>query len=232
MEELIKKGLPGVDQDIIEKVIVKLKDLGMAVEEDCEYVEESFLTDILKPIQVKKLLSFFAKFCSERTAASQPVIYNVDFVESNNLLISKSPIPMQFSSSSDIHDSCANPSVPSDINDSCVNPSVPSTSQSFQFMQLINKNWAENFNVPWDLFPKEVLEACEKKTRLRKCIYSEMIRLVAEKISRFNPSPGRKILKIIAKKFTQKYPATFEDRCGDTIVADGGTTVARNWRRV
>lgn len=53
-----------------------------------------------------------------------------------------------------------------------------------------------------------------------------MIRLVAEKISRYNPSPGRKILKIIAKKFTQKYPATFEDRCGDTIVADGGTTLA------
>lgn len=212
MEELIQKSLPGVEQDTIQKVIDRLKDFGMVIEDDCEYVEESFLIDILKPIQLKKLLSFFAKFCSARKAASQPIVIdNVEFAE-NNDLISNSPIAMQFSSSSD-------------INDSCIAPSVPSTSKLFQFRQ-INKNWAENFNIPWNIFSKEVLEACEEKHRLRKCIYLEVVRQVAEKISRFNPTPGRKNLKIIAKKFTRKYPATFEDRCGNTIIADGGTTLA------
>lgn len=211
MEELIQKGLPGVEQDTIQKVIDRLKDFGMVIEDDCEYVEESFLMDILKPIQLKKLLSFFSKFCSARKVVTPPVIDSVKSTENINL-ISNSPAAMQFSSSSD-------------INDSSDTPSEPSTSKLFQFRQ-INKNWAEKFNIPWEIFSKEVIEACEQKRRLRKCILLEVVRQVAEKISRFNPSPGRKNLKIIAKKFTRKYPATFEDRCGNTIIADGGTTLA------
>ncbi|CAL1300021.1 unnamed protein product [Larinioides sclopetarius] len=80
MEELIRQGLPGVDEATIENVIEHLKDLGMIYTEDCQYVEEAYLTHLLKPIHVKKLLSFFKKFSSE-TIAQPNIVYNLEFEE-------------------------------------------------------------------------------------------------------------------------------------------------------
>ncbi|CAL1269952.1 unnamed protein product [Larinioides sclopetarius] len=212
MEELIRQGLPGVDEATIENVIEHLKDLGMIYTEDCQYVEEAYLTHLLKPIHVKKLLSFFKKFSSE-TIAQPNIVYNLEFEEKNNKVVTESPVPF-FSSSA----------VPSIIDPLA---STSTFDSSFGYVNEPNKNWADSFIIPWSSFPREVATECDNKKRLRKTVYSEMVRILAENISRINPSPGRNNLRIIAKKVVARYPETFEDRCGDSIIGGCSTLMKK-----
>ena len=110
MEELIKEELSKVDESNIENVIEHLKDLGMICSEDYQYVHELCLTDLLKAIQIMKLLSFFGKYCSN--TAQPDIVCNIEFEEEDNQIVSKNPLPI-FSSMSSIIPSFSNSSIPS-----------------------------------------------------------------------------------------------------------------------
>lgn len=88
-------------------------------------------------------------------------------------------------------------------------------------------DWAEKFEINWDDFPKEVLSACENKTRPHKKYLSEMVRMIASRIMKIDISPGRRNLRIIARKIVSKYPETFQDSVIESVIA-GGVESLRN----
>lgn len=86
-------------------------------------------------------------------------------------------------------------------------------------------DWAENFEINWDDFPKEILLACESKTRPPNKHISEMIRIIVSRILKIDISPGRRNLRIIAKKIVNKYPETFQDTVIESVIAGGAETM-------
>ena len=56
VQNLVVEALPGLGGDGLLGLISKLKDCGVENVEDLKFVHETDLTDVLKPIQVRKLL--------------------------------------------------------------------------------------------------------------------------------------------------------------------------------
>lgn len=192
MDHLVEKALPGLEYDVIKKVSERLSDIGVIHQDDLQFVEEENIKDLLKPIQVKKLLKFF------------------------NELVKKSAVPsLQQEQISEENIIMAN----------------PTTSQNecsgMQEILTPGVNWAENFEIPWSSFPKEVLLACTEKTPVQKKHRSEMVRIIANSILRIDQSPGRRHYCPIAQKIVSKYPDTFQDRYGDTVIAGGYMTMMK-----
>jgi len=57
LSSVVKKVLPQLTEDLTTKLVQKLEGIGVEVEDDLKLVTESDLSDVLKPIQVRKLLS-------------------------------------------------------------------------------------------------------------------------------------------------------------------------------
>jgi len=53
----VVKKLPQLTEDLMTKLVHKLESIGVEGEDDLKLVTESDLSDVLKPIQVRKLLS-------------------------------------------------------------------------------------------------------------------------------------------------------------------------------
>lgn len=75
-------------------------------------------------------------------------------------------------------------------------------------------NWAENFEISWSSFPKDVWLTCTEKTPVQKKHSSEMVRIFVNSILRIDQSAGRCHFCLIAQKIVSKYPDTFQDRYG------------------
>ena len=57
LSSAVKRVLPQLTEDLMTKLVQKLEGIGVEGEDDLKLVTESDLSDVLKPIQVRKLLS-------------------------------------------------------------------------------------------------------------------------------------------------------------------------------
>ena len=57
LSSAVKRVLPPLTEDLMTKLVQKLEGIGVEGENDLKLVTESDLSDVLKPIQVRKLLS-------------------------------------------------------------------------------------------------------------------------------------------------------------------------------
>ena len=88
-------------------------------------------------------------------------------------------------------------------------------------------DWAHNFEINWNDYPREILSACEAKTRPQNKYVSQMVRIIVSRILKIDVSPGRRNLRIIAQKIVSKYPETFQDSCIESVIAGGATTMMK-----
>lgn len=98
---------------------------------------------------------------------------------------------------------------------------------SFTTTELSLSSWAHNFEIDWNLFPKEIKEAHDKNTLPLKKHINEMIRILVTQLSNSKKSLGRKEFRIIANKIVGKYPNLFLDKCGDKLIGDGCETLIK-----
>lgn len=185
---------------MINNVIEKLVSLGVIHESDIEFVERTDIEDVLPPIQCRKLIQGFQQYIKNK---KEPV-EEVD------------------------HSTQHSPTIPSET--------LAPTCLIFGDSTPVNQNvhitvapfdWAENFSINWNEFPKEITDACLTKTRPENKYTSEMIRMIVAQILKIDVTPGRRNLRVIAKKIVNSFPASFQDTCGDSVIAGGAVTIMK-----
>lgn len=86
----------------------------------------------------------------------------------------------------------------------------------------MNPMWAEEFNIPWEKFPKrDLLSVIEKGMRPKPSARREMVRILVTEISKVTKKPGKKALTTIAQKVVKKHPKSFLDTIAGTVVGCG-----------
>ena len=129
--------------------------------------------------------------------------------------------------SEDLFDSPGNSrsSTPSTLilSDTEITPSQKPSSESTAQEATGSKrgHWVQNFTIPWEKFPKALLEACKRKVRPSSSDRREMVRILCDEIHQQCPLPGRKNLSKIAEMVVEKYSESFCDSIGDTILGTG-----------
>lgn len=103
----------------------------------------------------------------------------------------------------------------------------PSSTEQGLCISVAPYDWAHNFEINWNDFPREILSACEAKMRPLNKHVSEMVRIIVSRILKIDISPGRRNLRIIAQKIVSSYPETFQDSCIESVIAGGATTIMK-----
>lgn len=209
IEDKIQSVLPELTSAEIFGIKDKLEELGVSDAQDLQFVGEVDLVGLIKPIQIRKLLRSW-NADSLNSKALQPVFdvgYTTSYVEiedpscSTSLLapLYEKIIPnAQLSSSS---------MVSSSISPICNKSSI-------------NASFAD-FIIPWEKFPFEIKEACEKNVRPMKKHLLQMIRVLVAEIRKINRNPGRAVIRTIVQKIVNEYPNSFQEKIGDSVVAGG-----------
>ncbi|CAB3977260.1 Hypothetical predicted protein [Paramuricea clavata] len=207
--KLIKETLPNLSQETLENVKEKLVDIGVSDVDDMQLVQEQDLSDVLKPIQIRKITQL-------RIAAKS--------FQTHELSLNKDDSSGNLSDKSDsLFDSpstsrCSTPS------DTEITPSQkPRRESNTAKPTSVSKtaNWVANFKIPWHKFPKAILEACENKVRPQPKYRREMVRILCEEIQQHCAFPGRKTLSKIAETVVEKYTESFQDELGGSVVGSG-----------
>ncbi|XP_072522286.1 uncharacterized protein [Salminus brasiliensis] len=83
---------------------------------------------------------------------------------------------------------------------------------------------SEEFQIPWEKFPPELVKAMIEKTRPHPSLRREMVRIIIDDfLASKQKRPARDTLRQIARELVQKYPRSFCDLCGDSVVGPGFT---------
>ncbi|CAN7974555.1 unnamed protein product [Ixodes persulcatus] len=85
--------------------------------------------------------------------------------------------------------------------------------------------WAENFSIPWEMFPPSLLQACKDQQKPTKGDIHQVVRTLSSLIIDQHPSPGRHNLRIIAAKIADKFPSSFQDTLQGTVLGSGIETL-------
>lgn len=102
-----------------------------------------------------------------------------------------------------------------------------SSASSFTELPIPMSSWANDFEIDWNLFPKEIQESHNKNTLPLKKHVNEMIRILITQLTNCKENFGRKDFRIIATKIVNKYPNLFLDKCGDKVIGDGCETLVK-----
>ncbi|KAG7477156.1 hypothetical protein MATL_G00091140 [Megalops atlanticus] len=182
----------------IQPLLEVLEELGFHDLEDLDYIHESDLLHVLKPVEVRKLLSRF------KTTGQRDVL---DIPSSNQRSSNTSPETL-------ISGGYSTVSSNSPI-------STSSSSAGFTPCQLSDNNWHFSFEIPWDKMPSAFIRKLEKGKRPTKSERLEIIRLIVSEILTICSTPGKKHLSEIARKMVKAYPVAFSDVIEGEIVGSG-----------
>lgn len=79
-------------------------------------------------------------------------------------------------------------------------------------------DWLDTYQVPWDKFPEEWIQALERGKQPSPCLRREMVRIVVSDMMQRNSPVSKKKLTDIAKKMVAKYSKSLQDIIdGDVI---------------
>ena len=82
-----------------------------------------------------------------------------------------------------------------------------------------NPAWAEEFEIPWGIFPKrDMLSLLQEGVRPKSSARREMVRILADEISKIIKKPGKKAL---AQLIVKTYPSSFQDELEGSFVGTG-----------
>ena len=81
--------------------------------------------------------------------------------------------------------------------------------------------WINDYKIPWNKFPKSLLDACIRKSRPKPRERREMVRILCDDIRGYNTVPGGKNLARIAQMIVSKYKDSFCDLIGDSVIGSG-----------
>lgn len=106
-------------------------------------------------------------------------------------------------------------SVFTDGESSSLEDNMPSTSH-------VKKSWSDTFQVPWQLMPGEIQSAISTGKRPSPQARRQMVRVLADEIRKFEPTPTRAQCLSICKAIVRQYPQSFADQLHDgRIVGEG-----------
>ncbi|XP_060924476.1 uncharacterized protein LOC132998747 isoform X2 [Limanda limanda] len=204
----IKTSLPKLRDP--EPLLERLQELGVEDLQDLSYLQESDLLSVLRPIEVRKLLSPLKKTSQQDVLDSPPS--NQSNEQFSRASTSASPVTQ----SDEMHLSggCSSATASSPR-------STSSSSMDITPRRLSDNSWHFKFPVPWQKIPSEIIRKLEKKKRPTKTERLEIIRLIVSEIVTVCPTPGKKHISEIARKMTKAYPAAFTDVIEGEVIGSG-----------
>ncbi|XP_075884647.1 uncharacterized protein LOC142889856 [Nelusetta ayraudi] len=117
------------------------------------------------------------------------------------------------------------------ISTSCLSPAPPPSlesasprslsSSSSSSCQSPGVDWVDTYQVPWDKFPEELIQALERGKRPSPRLRREMVRIIVSDMMRRNSSVSKRNSTDIAKKMVAKYPKSLQDIIDGDVIGPG-----------
>lgn len=82
-------------------------------------------------------------------------------------------------------------------------------------------NWADNFEIPWQKFPEELVQSLERQKRPSPRLRREMVRIVVSEMMKMCNNPTKRNTTEIGKRMVVKYPKSLQDVIEGDIVGPG-----------
>ncbi|XP_028414156.1 uncharacterized protein LOC114537220 [Dendronephthya gigantea] len=205
--QLLQKLLPQLSVDLIEVTKDKLIGMGVDSVEDLQLLQEQDLTDVLKPIQIRKLLRHCGAAKASVAQITMPALPS--WKDTSNT----TPVN---SNTSSLNSPCSGRNTPIQFDDIDIQSDNDSASGG-----KTSNYWINNFQIPWNKFPKSLLDACTSKVRPTLRDRREMVRIICDDIKMHTSLPGRRNLARIAEMMVSKYKDSFCDTIGDTVIGSG-----------
>ncbi|XP_026059551.1 uncharacterized protein LOC113044133 [Carassius auratus] len=199
LREIILRALPSNDENTTQLLIDKLVGSGLESKDDLQFVQQEDISDILPTIKLRKLLNAFKM-------ESETVTLDLTTMQHTPSLSAGSSSPQPCSS---------NMSVTTDGGSSSLENSQPSTSH-------FRKSWSNTFQVPWQLMPAEIQSALSSGKRPSPPARRQMVRVLADEMRKFEPTPTRAQCLTICKAIVHQYPQSFADQLHDGRVVGEG----------
>ena len=90
-----------------------------------------------------------------------------------------------------------------------------------------SNGWLIDFCIPWNNFPKDLVDACEKGIAPDPLMHNEMIRIVIDAIMKVvNFIPSKKEMDALAVKIVSKYPKSFQDHISGITLGNGYQSIS------
>ncbi|XP_033484746.2 uncharacterized protein LOC117258213 isoform X2 [Epinephelus lanceolatus] len=151
----IKSSLPKLRDP--EPLLEHLQDLGVEDLQDLSYLQESDLLSVLRPIEVRKLLSLLKKTSQQDVLDSPP--RNQSNEQFSRASTSASPVTQSDKMPLSGGYSSATASSPR---------STSSSSMDITPRQLSDNSWHFKFQIPWQKIPSEIIRKLETRKRPTK----------------------------------------------------------------
>ncbi|XP_028831045.1 uncharacterized protein LOC114787569 isoform X3 [Denticeps clupeoides] len=190
-----------------QSLINALKGLGVETLDDLKYVQDTDLSDVLRPIEARKLISRL-KVQDNEASNSEITVRRTDDRTSNPSLVRFIPSLRAVCSGSE-SSSCAD------------TPSDSSFLSTQTRKQYTDHDWHHDFVVPWSKIPHSVRTKFEKQERPSGRERREIVRLIVDEVLTVCQNPRKKHLAEIARKMALKYPKSFKDISGHQTTGSG-----------
>ena len=201
IEKFLSNVHPG-NEILWEKTAKQLEELGVDDIRDIQFLKETDLIPLLKPVQARKLLA---------------KVQDMDFTQQSKACTPKphSPSSMESLSAESSHEQGPHSDCELDISGRVKQMGISS--------KEADRKWLNSFIAPWDRFSPGLRVACSQK-RPTHSERLDMVRKLCEAISLYTRLPGRAALRDIAKKIESKYPESFQD-CVPSVDEEGKTVM-------
>ncbi|XP_043955131.1 uncharacterized protein LOC122821358 [Gambusia affinis] len=106
-------------------------------------------------------------------------------------------------------------------------PSQPSlsplsvSSNSSSSNQSSAADWVDTFEIPWEKFSEELMQALERGKRPSPKMRKEMVRIVVSEMMRKSSYLGKRSSTEVAKKMVAKYPKSLQDVIDGDVIGPG-----------
>ena len=190
--ESIAIALPQLSEELIQKLKDFITDdLGVLGENDLKLIKEADLLPILKPIQARKIIQYWKN-------EAQPEVFE-DNIEKESTSCDDTLMALSSNSSA-----CSSGS-----------------SSNRRIIPAEQSDWDFRFEIPWNSFPKSLLDACDHKKKPEKRHRLEMVRIVVDAIHKVCAYPKLKNIEKIAYRIISRYPNSFKDEIDGIVIGSG-----------
>ncbi|GAA6096153.1 uncharacterized protein LOC110971785 [Tachysurus ichikawai] len=91
-------------------------------------------------------------------------------------------------------------------------------------------NWVDSFEVPWNKFPEELMQALERQKRPIPRLRREMVRIVVAAMLKVCTCPSRMNLTEVAKRMVAKYPKSLQDVIAESVIGPGYYSLVKQFQ--
>lgn len=88
-------------------------------------------------------------------------------------------------------------------------------------------NWIDNFQIPWQKLPEELVQSLERQKRPSARLRREMIRIVVSAMMKICKNPTKHNSTEIAKRMVARYPKSLQDVIDGDVIGLGHHSLAK-----